>query len=515
MSTGITLCMIVKNEARFIDACLGSVKSILDQIIIVDTGSTDGTLDLIRPFDPLVIHYEWRNDFAQARNVGLERARTPWIMMMDADERIASRDLPLIVEATKRDATGFEFLWRNYGYNATIASWHTNTGEYEEGAGYPGYSQSPMFRLYRNHPLLRYEGVVHEHITWKSFPGVRVEPVPAVIHHYGRALSAKRMQEKGELYLALGYQKIEQFPDKWEPYYEIGIQLQDFDQCAESIPYLEKGLTLATEPNIKGLLNFYLAAAFKRLNLLDKALGCLDQAIDFRYECSSLRLLLANVYSAQGELTKASTQYRRALQLEPANPLALLNYGLLLRDTGDLKRAETTFMDAIKANPSFTLPAIELAALHSSSNRLEEAIELLEGVLKQDAESKRARQGLAKLFIQLSRPDDALRVLQQSQDDPVSDTLRGAAHLDRGEFDLARSILENVLKKDRTSVGARVNLAKAYAGLGDFSKATRHLTVAFQQTRDPSLLEMAKAFPRQADSSTQSGAESVLTYTQP
>src|SRR5262245_26664205 len=120
MATGISLCMIVKNERKWIQGCLASVKSIVDEIVIVDTGCTDDTIALAKPFNPTVIPYQWRNDFADARNVSLSAARTPWILILDADEKIAERDLPMIVQAAERDFTAFEFVWRNYGYNPAI-----------------------------------------------------------------------------------------------------------------------------------------------------------------------------------------------------------------------------------------------------------------------------------------------------------------------------------------------------------------------------------------------------------
>ena len=100
MSTGISLCMIVKNEEKFIQGCLESVKSIVDDIIIVDTGSTDGTLDLIRPFNPKIFHYTWNNDFAAAR-----RGYDPDKTSETYEQEEAERAKPLYrVQVVNRDA---------------------------------------------------------------------------------------------------------------------------------------------------------------------------------------------------------------------------------------------------------------------------------------------------------------------------------------------------------------------------------------------------------------------------
>ena len=502
MSTGISLCMIVKNEEKFIQGCLSSVKSIVDDIIIVDTGSTDATLELIRPFNAKIVHYTWHNDFAAARNAGLALAKTPWILMLDADERIAARDLHLVVEATKRDFIGFELLWRNYGFNPVKADWQVNAGEYEEGNGFPGFTEGPMFRLFRNDPRLRYEGVVHEQVAWKTFPGAHVEIVPVVIHHYGRALAQERLVEKGNMYLQLGYQKIEQFPDRWEPYYEIGLQLQEFERFEESIPFFEKALARTLEPDMRGSLLFHIGFGFKQSGQMEKAIEQLELAVATGYDRGTIRLTMANIYSSLGDTARAIEQYDRALGFDPNDPLVLLNYGLLLRDAGDSDGAERMYRAALIANGHFSLAAIELAALLGARNRFADAAALLEAVLKREPSCVQARQGLAKIYILVKRPDDALQLLEGPQDDLTSETLRGAAHLDRGELELARSIFEDVLKRDRNFVGARVNLAHVYARMGDFTRAVRHVVTAYEQTRDKGLLEMARSFQIQASMPT-------------
>jgi Tfp pilus assembly protein PilF len=355
-----------------------------------------------------------------------------------------------------------------------------------------------MFRLYRNDPRLRYEGVVHEYVTWKTFPGARVAIVPVVIHHYGRALAPERVAEKGNMYLQLGYQKIEQFPDRWEPYYEVGLQLQEFERFEESIAFFEKGLARAIEPDMRGLLLFHIGFGFKQSGQMEKAIEQLELAVATGYDRSTIRLTTANIYSSLGETARAIEQYARALSFDPNDPLVLLNYGLLLRDAGNPAGAERMYRAALMANSNFSLAAIELAALLSARNRFADAAALLEDVLKREPSCIPARQGLAKIYILVQRPDDALQLLEGPQDDLTSETLRGAAHLDRGELELARSIFEDVLKKDRNFVGARVNVAHVYARMGDFSRAVRHVVAAYEQTRDKGLLEMARNFQMQA-----------------
>ncbi|MFO1010499.1 MAG: glycosyltransferase [Planctomycetota bacterium] len=85
----ISLCAIVKDEERFLPACLASVRDVADELVVVDTGSTDRTRDLAREAGAIVVEHAWTGDFAAARNAGLDRASGTHVLVLDADERLA------------------------------------------------------------------------------------------------------------------------------------------------------------------------------------------------------------------------------------------------------------------------------------------------------------------------------------------------------------------------------------------------------------------------------------------
>lgn len=90
--TLISLCMICKNEEKMLERCLNSVRDIVDEIIIVDTGSTDQTITIAKRFAATIVHYKWTKDFSAARNIGLEKATGKWILFLDADEELHYED---------------------------------------------------------------------------------------------------------------------------------------------------------------------------------------------------------------------------------------------------------------------------------------------------------------------------------------------------------------------------------------------------------------------------------------
>src|SRR5580693_253427 len=105
----LSLCMIVRDEQEMLPRCLAAVAGVVDELVIVDTGSTDETVEIARSFGAHVIHHEWTGSFAQARNVSFDAATGDWLIYLDADEVLVGEDA-----ATLRSLTGR--TWREAFY---------------------------------------------------------------------------------------------------------------------------------------------------------------------------------------------------------------------------------------------------------------------------------------------------------------------------------------------------------------------------------------------------------------
>ncbi len=92
MGHDISLCMIVKNEEENLGRCLKSVQDLVDEIIVVDTGSTDKTVEIAKEYGAKVHYFKWCNDFSAARNESLKYASKNWILIMDGDDEFCSED---------------------------------------------------------------------------------------------------------------------------------------------------------------------------------------------------------------------------------------------------------------------------------------------------------------------------------------------------------------------------------------------------------------------------------------
>jgi tetratricopeptide (TPR) repeat protein len=437
---GISLCMIVKNEEDWIEGAVQSVRSIVDEVIIVDTGSTDSTPSRIAALADKALKLQWKDSFGDARNVSLAEAGEPWILVLDADERIASKDLPLLLEATKSNAAaGYHLIQRNYVFANNVFGWTANQGDYEEGARYPGYVDNPLIRLFRNSPEIRFHGAVHEIIDPTRLSSeFKFASTPAVIHHYGKVRGEERVQAKQRFYLALGLKKIEEDPANAKAYFDLGIQYQELGRHAEASACFDQSFQMSRLP----VSLLYWAISKKNLRQYDSAVELLGRALRLGLDSFELHLELGNVRLAQNEFVKACDEYAKCLQIQPNNPVAAFNQGLALRKMGDFQRAEKLYRKAVELDPAFREPALELAVLYLQANRSNEALQLLENM--KDA-------------------------------DEVVLSLIGAAHLQKDNLEDAQKNLEAALKRNRTLVDARKNLAQVYMRKSDHARAARYM----------------------------------------
>ncbi|MBU6428281.1 MAG: tetratricopeptide repeat protein [Cyanobacteria bacterium REEB65] len=143
----VALCMIVKNEEKFLADCLESVQGAVDEICIVDTGSTDKTVEIAKRYGAKIGHFEWTGDFAVARNKSIELATADWILILDADE--------VITPESKEEIRTVAWDKTKIGYSCVIE----NLLGDKEG---DGKQMALIFRFFQNRPDMRYEGRIHE-----------------------------------------------------------------------------------------------------------------------------------------------------------------------------------------------------------------------------------------------------------------------------------------------------------------------------------------------------------------
>jgi glycosyltransferase involved in cell wall biosynthesis len=187
----ISLCMIVRNEERFLRDALTSVQGVVDEICIVDTGSTDGTVAIAQAFGARVECITWPEDFSAARNAALALATGAWIFVLDADERLAPESRPALrgLRSMPPDGEGRWIRCRNYSDPARKIVASTNL----------------IVRIFPNDPAIRYRGALHEYAgrtgEERSLPA-SISPIEIVHHGYVPDVMSERGKRQRNLRLS-------------------------------------------------------------------------------------------------------------------------------------------------------------------------------------------------------------------------------------------------------------------------------------------------------------------------
>jgi tetratricopeptide (TPR) repeat protein len=201
--------MIVKDEERFLEACLRSVAGSVDEICIVDTGSTDRTIEIAADFGARVVQREWRDDFAWARNEALALATKRWILVLDADEELdaASRD---ILQSLRSVPAGLCGLWLRC---------NNLTDDYKGS----GVSTHALVRFFPNNSRVRYQSSVHEFISLDGkTTGLDAKMSPLSITHHGYLSDIVKLRKKSERNFALVKSATEKDPQESFNWYNLG-----------------------------------------------------------------------------------------------------------------------------------------------------------------------------------------------------------------------------------------------------------------------------------------------------
>lgn len=231
-SCQISLCLIARNEEHCLSGCLASASQLIDEIILVDTGSADKTMTIAAEYGARIFPFEWADDFAAARNYAISQAHGKWILVLDADERLTQVTRPELLE----------FIAANpaEGYYFNITSFIDLNGQ---------ITQDQVVRLFKNNSCYRFTGAIHEQVVGsilsKNPPG-RLLVSPFTIEHYGYLPSELAAKCKFRRNTDLLIKALLNSPQDAFLHYSLAIeylQYRDFAQAGES---LEKALPLLT-----------------------------------------------------------------------------------------------------------------------------------------------------------------------------------------------------------------------------------------------------------------------------
>lgn len=290
----ISACMIAKNEEKNIRACIESYKDIVDQIVVVDTGSTDGTKDIAQALGAEVYSIEWNNDFAAAKNFALSKAVGDWIIFMDADEYFAASKSKNVLSTIKKIDARKDID----GISCRMINIDQDTGDI--------LVDNTHMRIFRNNENLRYKFSIHERVVkfnglLKNYHATNDE---FVIYHTGYSSSKRKDKARRNLEMLLAIREDDNFYDLYIS--DCHLVLENWE---ESIEYANKAINTADS-----LYDFsakpYENIATSMINLeREKA-----EIIDFLDICTEKFEFHPLFYYQKGAVYFNDNQYNKAFQ---------------------------------------------------------------------------------------------------------------------------------------------------------------------------------------------------------
>ncbi|WP_028129581.1 glycosyltransferase family 2 protein [Selenomonas sp. AE3005] len=227
----LSACYIVRNEEKNLPISLNSVKQAVDEIIVVDTGSTDNTKAVAQNYGAKLYDYHWQNDFSAPRNYAIEQAQGEWILFLDADETFPT---PLDKDRI------LSYLDSMQDKEMILLTRHNIDNLDQQSIFYKDWSP----RIFRNRHDLRYQGRVHEYVS-KSNGDLQVGYAPMefyLLHTgYAESISADKCQRN----LQILKQAIDE--GAWEPVYDYYLTdcyygIQNYEAALQhAIAYLKSG----------------------------------------------------------------------------------------------------------------------------------------------------------------------------------------------------------------------------------------------------------------------------------
>jgi glycosyltransferase involved in cell wall biosynthesis len=305
MDIKVSACIIAKNEEKNLPRLLNSIKGKFDEIVLVDTGSTDKTVEIAKSYGAKVYHREW-NGFADARQYAVDMASGDWIWFFDADTELEEEEYErfkriLLFIKDHPEYEGIGTVYKNLGLDGNIKS------------------LSSTVHIHKKHPDIVWEGKIHERVVNKKTSTILIPPMKVHILHYGYA-EINTQIEKAKRNLRLLFEELKSCKDNEKEYYvNIFYIIQSYSVLAaaidlkkyskKSLRYIKKFLrykdNIPNESTFKKHFYVYATRTYISLENYKEAEKLLEDALNIDKFYPDYHFLLYTVYKAQEDTKKA------------------------------------------------------------------------------------------------------------------------------------------------------------------------------------------------------------------
>jgi tetratricopeptide (TPR) repeat protein len=357
----ISLCMIVKNEGDSLSQCLKSVRGVVDEIIVVDTGSSDATVQIALSFGAKIIQHPWSGDFAAARNAGLQQAHGQWILVLDGDEELSEEskgELLLCAEHMEYEA----FFLRIHNHKGLTPASQTIT-------------VNPIIRMFRNRPKYRFSGIIHEQIAEAIITATPQAPMhltTVVIHHYGYAEGVVVKKDKIKRNVELLKEQLRLNPKDPFHHFNMAVEYMRLGEYQPALKHIQQSLEEAPpDTSYIHLLHKYEIRSLAELKDYPGALAACERGISAHPDYPDLAHIKGALLLQLGAFAEAKVALLQALVIGAAPPgyhteagfgsyLTYYILGQLCEEMGDETEAIACYTKTAQLHPE---PAPVIARL--------------------------------------------------------------------------------------------------------------------------------------------------------
>lgn len=441
----LSCCMIVKNEEKFLAQCLDSIKDVVDEIIIVDTGSTDNTVEIAKQYTDKVYFHEWQNSFSEARNYSLQFATCDWILQIDADEELEQEDIPMLYKALKAAD-------KKEDVNAIFVALYN-----ELSSGESKHYFQRIFRRGKAH----YEGIVHNQLIYEG----KAMATEIKFRHYGYNLSQEGMAKKHERTGNLLRQQIEENPTNTFArmnLVRIYRNQRNFDKAIETAKTALELYSDKMTPYQRQMIKCDMANCMIQAGQHDSAEKVCLQVLEENPNNLDVTFALALVYQMTGRYQSAISRYRQFLMTQ-RDEKRHTRFNLLIVDT---------YTSSDKAWNNMGLCYQKTGQLDSAINAYQKAVE-------ENPESNVFYKNLSHVYLQKGEIDKARNVLEEAVGLDIADYTvyfrLGDIHLRKGELRFALEDYQKVIELNPNNISAYNRLGKVFLQMGNLEQAENWL----------------------------------------
>lgn len=480
----ISACMIVKNEEELLPECLESIRDWVDEIVIVDTGSTDKTIEIAKSYGAKIYHQKWESNFSKHRNYSIDEATSDWIFIIDADERFYNEDVEIIKKQINKS-----------DYSIIAINVYNVSGKFEEKV-----TSLASVRFFKNELNLHYKGRVHNQL--EIDPSIPIIRTKARLKHLGYGLSEDKMAAKAKRTIELLEKQIKDRPDFAFAYFNYAQVLmgQDLSVHLDNPPKIIKAASKAVEltnPDKPGrgekdihlMCLEQLALIYFITGQNDKAEEKALRALEIKDDYLDPILLLGNIYLRNKEFIKAEEYYNRYLTVQKkydqsvgVDELMVLHpqsfhhayygLGMVCEFKKDWDQAIKYYNDVLKTHWEFLDTCSRLGKIYLSNGDNEKADELFRKQFKIDPKSHLSAVGLACTNFIFDNNEEANKWAEKALELVPSDCPDLAEYARvinaANQRELAVKFLEKATTGRINNINVIKNLAKQCFDLGEY-----------------------------------------------